>query len=94
MESNKTEITPWPAIIVLMVGVILIIYTAVGPNITHNNRIFGVILLLLWTLLWSLLLWIIWREYKRETTWWVLLIPMVSMILFFVLIIAMGMGKE
>ena len=83
---------PWPTIIISILGAVLIIYTAVAPNLDSNRRIFGVVLLILWTLIWALLLWVIWRECRQATSWWLLLIPVIAMILFFVLIIVLNLG--
>lgn len=85
---------PWPTIIISILGAIVIIYTAVAPNVDENRRIFGVVFLLLWTLIWAILLWVLWRECHRSSSWWLLLIPVITMALFFVLIIIMNVGSS
>lgn len=88
------DVNPWPTIIMSVLGAIVIIYTAVAPNVDENRRIFGVVFLLLWTLIWAILLWVLWRECHRSASWWLLLIPVIAMALFFVLIIVMNVGSS
>lgn len=90
--SCNLSATPWPVIIISMVGAIFTVYTAVAPNIDSNRRVFGVVLLILWTVIWALLLWVLWRECRQSTSWWLLLIPLTAMILFLVLIIILNLG--
>lgn len=85
------SILPWPTIIIAVLGASLTIYTAVAPNIDNSRRGFGAILIILWTLLWALLLWILWRNNNRAAAWWLLLIPSISIILFFVFIVVMDL---
>lgn len=83
---------PWPMIIISILGIALLIYTAVAPDIDSSRRSFGVVLIILWTLLWALLLWVLWKENQRAAAWWLLLISSVSILLFFILIIVMNLG--
>jgi hypothetical protein len=76
------------------VGAGLTIYTAVAPGVSSERRAFGAILLLLWTLAWSLILWVIWKECHHPAAWWLVLVPLVLMILFFVLIIILDLGQR
>lgn len=91
---EPTDVNPWPTIIISVLGAIVIIYTAVAPNVDENRRVFGVVFLLLWTLIWAILLWVLWRECHRSASWWLLLIPVIAMALFFVLIIVMNVGSS
>ena len=91
---DPIDVSPWPTIIISVLGAIVIIYTAVAPNVDENRRIFGVVFILLWTLIWAILLWVLWREYHRSASWWLLLVPVIAMALFFVLIIVMNVGSS
>ena len=84
----------WPAIILALIGGILVVYTAIAPGVDTNARIFGIVLLTLWTIMWALILWVLWRGCRRSISWWLLLIPLIVMGLFFVLIIIMNMGSS
>src|SRR5437870_128064 len=81
---------PWPSIIISVLGAIVIIYTAIAPNVDENRRLFGVILMTLWTILWAVLLWVLWNECHYSASWWLLLIPVIAMALFFILIIILN----
>lgn len=89
---NKGAV-PWPVIIVSVIGGGIVIYTAVAPGISSDRRTFGVILITLWTLVWALILWVMWKECHHPATWWLLLIPLVLEILFFILIILLDLGS-
>jgi len=82
----------WPSIIIIIIGIVLVIYAAVDPSIDNNRRVLGIILIVLWTALWALLLWVLWRNGRRVTAWWLLLIPSISIIVFFVLVLTMNLG--
>ena len=84
----------WPAIILALIGGVLVVYTAIAPGVNTNARIFGIILLTLWTIMWALILWVMWRDCHRSISWWLLFIPLTVMGLFFVLIIIMNMGMS
>lgn len=88
---NRRE-APWPTIIISVVGAVFVIYSAVAPNISSDRRIFGSIMLALWTIVWALILWVLWRECHRAAAWWLILVPLAVMILFFVLIIILNIG--
>jgi len=90
-EGNSV---PWPTIIISILGAVVVIYTAVAPNVDNNRRVFGVVLMLLWTIVWALILWVLWKDYHRPASWWLLLIPVIIMALFFILIIVMNVGAS
>lgn len=81
---------PWPSIIVSILGIIIIIYLSVGPSIETSRRVFGVLLMVLWTAIWALLLWVLWRECRHQTAWWMLLIPIIAMILLLMLVVVIS----
>jgi hypothetical protein len=90
--SCDLNVTAWPSIIIILIGVILVMYVAIAPGVNSNNRVFGVVLLTLWTAMWSIILWVLWRECHQSIAWWLLLIPFIMMILFTVIIVIMNMG--
>jgi len=83
---------PWPTIIISVLGAMVVIYIAIAPNVNDDRRLFGVVLLALWTAVWALILWVLWKECHRSATWWLLLIPVIMMALFFVVIIILNIG--
>jgi hypothetical protein len=89
MDSN-----PWPTIIISILGAIIVIYIAVAPNVSTNRRLFGIILMILWTIAWALILWVLWIECHKSASWWLLLIPVTIMAIFFILIIVMNFGSS
>jgi hypothetical protein len=88
----KKRPQPWPLIITAIVGGIVIIYSSIAPNISNNLRIFSIILILLWTIKWCLILWVLWKENHIALSWWMLLFPIVMDILFLVLILILKLG--
>ena len=99
-ENKKKEIEtecrvnqpPWPTIIISILGAIIIIYTAIAPNVNNDRRVFGIVLIMLWTIVWALILWVLWKECHKASSWWILLIPVSIMIFFFVVIIILNIG--
>jgi hypothetical protein len=86
------ERPPWPTIIISAIGAGLLMYTAVGQNIPQDRRIFGIVMIILWTLLWALILWVLWREYHIAAAWWLLVIGVAIIVIFFVIVIALNLG--
>jgi hypothetical protein len=85
---------PWAAIIMLIFGGILLIYTAMGTNINTNVKIFGIIMILLWTLLWAFLLYLLWKDNFITSTWWMLVIGFSVLTFFFLLIIILNVDTS
>lgn len=84
----------WPAVIILISGTILVIYSAVTTHITPSRRIFGSILLAIWTIIWAILLWVLWRECHTQACWWLSLIPLTLMFALFIVIIVFNIGGD
>lgn len=96
IDNINNNYMSWPALIILILGFIIVVYIAVGPNIAHDRRLFGIILISLWTILWFIILWIVWSEYKsanKAKAWWLLFIPIITILMFFILIILMDFGR-
>lgn len=91
-KINRDSV-PWPTIITVITGGVLIIYTAIAPNVNPNRRIFGVLLLLLWTILWGILLGVMWAKGNYIYPWWLMFIPIVLMLLFFLFVIVFNIGS-
>lgn len=83
----------WPSIVMIIIGLVLVIYALVDSSIDNDRRVLGIILILLWTALWALLLWVLWKNGRRQTAWWLLLIPSISIIIFFVLVLILNLGS-
>jgi hypothetical protein len=92
IPNKKCTEAPWPTIIIAIVGVGLVIYTGVAPDIEPNLRVFGLVLMLLWTILWAILLWVLWHECHQVVAWWLLILPIAVMLIFFILIIILKFG--
>ena len=85
---------PWPTIIISVLGAIVVMYTAIAPGVDENRRIFGVIITILWTVMWALILWVLWKDCHRSATWWLLLVPVALLAVFFILIIVANVGSS
>lgn len=83
--------TPWPSIIVILVGILLVLYTAIGSKINTYRKLFGIVMLLIWTIVWAFILFMLWKDCHHAASWWLLFIPISGMTIFFVLIILMNL---
>lgn len=92
-DACELNISPWPVIIMIIIGAAVIIYSAIAP-INQDRRIFGVVMLSLWTIIWSVIIWFLWRECERNAAWLLLIVSVVMMLVFFVLIIIMNIGSN
>jgi hypothetical protein len=90
--SYRVNPHPWQSIIILIMGGIIAVYSAVAPGVDNNRRLFGVVLTLLWTAVWALILWVLWKEKQYTAAWWLLLVPTSLLLLFFVVIILLNIG--
>lgn len=86
---NDTKIvhcdnSPLPAIIMGIAGAITVMSIAIIPGIDRERRIFGIILIILWTAIWAVVLIMITNECQPEICWWLLLISIIIMLIFFI----------
>lgn len=79
--------TAIPVIIVACLGGAFTIYAAVGPNIPQTIRIFSILVLLLWTILWSLILYVLHKDKYIETSYWMLFLALIPLIYFFIVVV-------
>lgn len=89
----RSHMTPWPTIVVALVGAVFVIYSAMAPSISSNRRIFTAVFLALWTLAWALILLVLWRDCQAITTWCLMIVPVMLMLLFFLVIIVFNLGN-
>jgi len=89
----EINMTPWPTIIISILGAIVVIYSAIAPNVNESRRVFSIVLMILWTLIWALILWVLWRECHRAASWWLLLVPITIIVIFFIVIVVLNMGS-
>ena len=105
MEEETTDVVevkvktpgpkvPWQSIIVLLFGAVIVIYAAVAPNVQTTRRVFSVVMMLLWSILWALVLWLTWKDGKEVSAWLLMIIPITLMIIYFVLILIMNIDSE
>jgi hypothetical protein len=78
---------PWPVIIMAIVGFVLAVYTAIGFNVNQNLIVFGAIFIFLWTVMWCLILWVLWNSGQYTEAWGLLILPLVLVFLFFMIVI-------
>jgi len=98
MNINTTNDTPsnsipWPSILIIIIGFSLCIYTGIAPTINSDRRIFGVIIIFLWSILFSLICYVFWENRLYSTSWLISLIPLFILSLFFILIILLNLGS-
>ena len=93
MDPVTATGAPWPTILMACVGAGLLMYTAIGQNIPSDRRIFGIVMILLWTLLWAVLLWVLWKDGHLASAWWMLVLGIGIIVLFFVIVIALNLGS-
>jgi hypothetical protein len=86
----NTYYVPWPSVIITVLGIIVVIYTLFAPNITTYTRIYIAITLVIWTIVFALILWWLYRWNFYAAAWWVLLISVVVAAVFFVVLILFG----
>lgn len=85
---------PWPVIIVLIIGLIATIYAFFAIDVLQSRRIFAGIILGLWTLIWVLILWLMWSEHHYRATWWMAILPVFVIVLFVVLVLVFNLGSN
>lgn len=86
-EEKKTcSSVPWTAIIVGILGGSLAILSAViNTDPPTNNRWFTPILLGLWTIISTILCWVLWHGCHTTASWWLCVIASLVAIAFFVI---------
>jgi hypothetical protein len=83
----------WQALAILVFGAFIVIYAAVAPGVQTNRRVFSIVMMLLWAILWALILWITWKDSSNLVVWLLFLIPLSLMIVFFILVIVMNIDS-
>lgn len=86
---ENLKMFPWPILILIILGMTYILCGSFLPGIPNDRRIFGGIFIFLWTILWSVFLWIFWRDDCFKQAWWLLICPVVLTTLFFLLVVAL-----
>jgi len=94
LSTDPKKTVGWSSIVILILGAVVVIYSAVAPGVDQSRRIFGVVMMLLWSILWALILWVLWKNGKRDTSWILLIIPVTIMLIFFVFILIMNIGTS
>jgi hypothetical protein len=85
---------PWASIIMSIFGIILLLCTALGAGIDTNVKIFGILMILLWTLTWSIILYLLWKDNFIKSTWWMLVIGTSVLTLFYYLIVVFNVDNS
>ena len=83
----------WPLIILAIVVGIILVYIAIVPGLSTNQRWFGLISLFIWGLIWFLILYIVWQYHYYAIAWYLLLIIMVGIVLVFIIAILLNLGS-
>lgn len=93
--TSSTSSIPfaWPALIIGIIGLILFIWTLVDGNIDPNRKVFGCLMIFLWTIVWVLILILLWLKMAYGITWWLLVVSAVVIITFFVVIVFINVGN-
>ena len=81
---------PWPSIIILLLGAFVVIYSAAIPNIQTNQRLFGILVAIIWSVIWAVLLWVLWKDNLRRMSWFLLLLSTTLLFIFFIVIIVLN----
>jgi hypothetical protein len=84
--------SPWPMIIMFLVGMGFLLYTILVARISNSRRQFSIGVIVLWTLLWTLIFWAMWRQRYTTATWWFLLIAVSVLLFFFVVMVTLDLG--
>lgn len=92
-SSSESIPTPWPSIIVLIIGMCMVIYIGVAPGINPNRIALGITLILLWSILWALILWVMWKKKNYFCAWLLMVIPLILMLTFFLVVIIFDIGS-
>jgi len=85
---------PWASIIMSVYGVILLLCTAMGIGIDTNVKIFGILMIILWTSTWSIILYLLWKDNIINSTWWMLIIGTSVLTLFYYLIVVFNVDNS
>lgn len=94
-EGEYCQVTgvPWQMIIVIVLGIALVLYTAlVNGGLATARRNFSLVMLILWTLLWAVLFWVLWSQCENSTAWWLLIFSSLVILTFFILVVALNLG--
>lgn len=92
IETGCRDISfPWPVAIIVLIGGSFVIYSAVASVVSSARRTFVALMMLLWTAVWALLLWLLWSRCYNSLAWWMMIIPIAMMLLFFILLIALNL---
>jgi hypothetical protein len=91
IKQKINNTAPWPAIILAIIGIAAAVYSGFAPNISSNRRIFAAVTLAVWTLVWCILLWIIWKYNYVDAAWYLLLLSVIFLAAFFIVIVALNL---
>ena len=93
LSPSSYMTVPWPSIIIAILGLAFILYTLIVRNISNNLRIFAFIMIFLWSVIWIIILWVLWRDQKYNMAWGILLVPTISLTIFFIFVVVMNITQ-
>ena len=84
---------PWPMIIMGMIGGGMLLYTILMAPISNSRRQFLLGIIILWTLLWMVIFWSLWRRCYTTVIWWLLLFAITLLTFIFVVMAVLDLGS-
>lgn len=85
VECENTQ-WPLPSIIIIIIGLAAIIYISV-VSMMPGRKIFSLILVSLWVLIWAIIIYITWINCMITVSWLLLMIPIIFILIFVILVI-------
>ena len=85
-ETKLNKQLAWPALILAIIGIISLIIVGFIPSMTLRNRIISLSLMLIWTIFWIIILYLLWYFGYRLLSGILLLISLLSLVLYIILL--------
>ena len=80
VTSAVNSQVPWPAIIMALIAIVALVFVGLIPRLSMTYRIIAIIMVLVWSILWIIVLWALWRYGQRTLAWILLLLPIISLV--------------
>lgn len=91
--SNYFKKEPtWPAIIFAILSVFAVLYAIFAPRFTGNSRAAAIAVTVIWGILGTFLLWLLWKYEHRVAAWIILVIVLVLLLAFIMFMIGYNYG--
>ena len=92
VENYFKKEPTWPAIIFGIISVFAVLYAIFAPRFSNNSRVAAISVTVIWGILGTLLLWLLWKYQHRVAAWVILAVVLIFLLAFIMFLVGYNYG--